>query len=309
MRRNIIGILVLIVFCGTGYSQSEYTQYTIRDFKHSLVLGINGSSSTQVTLNAYGEISSQFSTMDYAYLFQGQEYDQDLSIYFFPSRLYAPRQKRFLQPDPRSQYHSPYSFVGGDPVNIIDQDGNEGKPLILYADESRPHGSSMSSAVAEGMQKDVDGYYHPIADFVNGDVPIDFPDWNGNIFIESHTENGGGIASEYYHRGEKFKLRKKYSEGIYEAADGNGEFGFVRHSSLSERLAELSSKTGVPIKNVTFGGCEGGVAAKKLRKSIGKTFRRMNAPGGKISVKGMSEDAYSGYMSGAVRSDIDGECS
>ncbi|PWB88518.1 hypothetical protein C5688_20575 [Methylocystis sp. MitZ-2018] len=55
--------------------------------------------------------------------FMGQEWDAEVGLYNFQSRLYDPGLCRFLQPDPGGQYASPYVFVGNDPVSLTDPDG------------------------------------------------------------------------------------------------------------------------------------------------------------------------------------------
>ncbi len=74
-------------------------------------------------------------TKNLRYQFTGQEWDDELGLYFFPSRTYDPSAKRFQQTDPESQYHSPYLYVSADPVNSVDRNGNEGKPLVLFQED------------------------------------------------------------------------------------------------------------------------------------------------------------------------------
>ncbi len=57
------------------------------------------------------------------YTFLGQRLDAATGLYQFDSRLYAPRLRRFLSPDPAGQFPSPYIFVGNDPVSMTDADG------------------------------------------------------------------------------------------------------------------------------------------------------------------------------------------
>jgi RHS repeat-associated protein len=57
------------------------------------------------------------------YTFLGQRLDAATGLYHFDSRLYAPRLRRFLSPDPAGQFPSPYIFVGNDPVSMTDSDG------------------------------------------------------------------------------------------------------------------------------------------------------------------------------------------
>ncbi len=296
-----ICLLLTSIFCSNGQNPNDY--FNIQDYKNDVALKLHARNHSQFVVSQYGVVKNQLGA-NYNYFFQGQEFDHDLGLYFFPSRMYSAKKKRFFQPDPASQFFSPYLFVMADPVNHTDQDGNVAKPLVLYGEESRTGGATRMSAVAEDMQKEVDGYYYPLSDFVNGDVPLDLKEWNGNVFIEGHLHTDGSISSEFYLKGEKFKLNKRFSEGIYDGYEGVGKFGFVQHNALSERLARLTKSTKVALKKVTFGGCEGGQAAKKLSRSIGKVFRKMKAMPGKVTTSGLQEGLNAGFMSPAVNSEI-----
>jgi RHS repeat-associated protein len=57
------------------------------------------------------------------HLFTGHEHDGELELYHFRARLYDPRLAVFYSPDPLSQFSSPYAYVGGDPVNLVDPTG------------------------------------------------------------------------------------------------------------------------------------------------------------------------------------------
>jgi RHS repeat-associated protein len=55
--------------------------------------------------------------------FIGQMQDPETRLYNFQARLYDPLLRRFLAPDPRGQFPSPYVFLGNDPLNMIDPSG------------------------------------------------------------------------------------------------------------------------------------------------------------------------------------------
>lgn len=302
-----ITYILTIIFASTSlFAQKSEDIFLLRNYQHSLILKIEQQHTHRFQYQPYGAINiSDLPDQNSRYLFQAQEYDHHASLILFSSRVYSPLNNRFIQPDPESQYKSPYIFTGADPVNWIDIDGNAAKPLILYGEETRTDPSQRISSATEGLQSEIDGYYYPLSDFVNGDTPMNLEEWNGNVFIESHLENDGGIASEYYMRGEKFKLKKKFSEGIYGTEEGEGYFGFVRPQSLSERLAQLTKTTGTPLKTVTFGGCEGSKAANILKKSVNKTFKRLKGIANKITFKGFQKGIYSGYMSPAAKVEFD----
>lgn len=302
---SVFSIMLLLLIGLVSRAQTISQRFIVKNFNNSVVLTLNSLTSSQTVYWDNGAIRSLFSSSNGQYCFQSHEYDYDLGLYLFPSRLYSAIIGRFLQPDPLSQYVSPYVFAQGDPVNFIDEDGNAAKPLILYGEESRSSRSTRMSAVAEDMQKEVDGYYFPLSDFVNGDVPLDLAEWNGNVFIESHLEVQGAIASEYYHRGEKFKLKKAFSDGVY--GGDVGEFGFVKIDAVTKRLSELSKVTKTPLKSVTFAGCEGSMSARNMGTSISRIFKKQRAIPTRVKLVGFKQDMYTGYMSPAVKNDVDNE--
>lgn len=59
------------------------------------------------------------------YLFQGafSEMDDDIGWNDFELRNYDPQTGRWAQADPFNQFASPYSGMGGNPVNLIDPSG------------------------------------------------------------------------------------------------------------------------------------------------------------------------------------------
>lgn len=59
----------------------------------------------------------------FATLFQGQEWDAEVGLYNFKARLYDPVQMRYLAPDPKNQFPSPYLFAGNIPLVAVDPSG------------------------------------------------------------------------------------------------------------------------------------------------------------------------------------------
>ena len=58
-------------------------------------------------------------------LYNGKELedDHDLAWYHYGVRYYDVRLARWHAMDPADEFHSPYMYVGGDPVNLVDPDG------------------------------------------------------------------------------------------------------------------------------------------------------------------------------------------
>lgn len=74
----------------------------------------------------YGELMRKYEADPNAFInfkFAGQEYDEETGLYNFHARLFDPVIGRFYQPDPQSQYYSPYKYAGNSPISLIDPDG------------------------------------------------------------------------------------------------------------------------------------------------------------------------------------------
>ena len=61
------------------------------------------------------------------YLYNGKEVVDELGLgwYHYGVRYYDTVLARWVEMDPADQFHSPYSYVGGDPVNLIDPYGRQ----------------------------------------------------------------------------------------------------------------------------------------------------------------------------------------
>lgn len=55
--------------------------------------------------------------------FTGKEYENESGLYAFGARWMDPELGIFLTPDPANQYLNPYSYAGGDPINLVDPTG------------------------------------------------------------------------------------------------------------------------------------------------------------------------------------------
>jgi RHS repeat-associated protein len=79
--------------------------------------------------DAYGNSFTKVGTTPNNYLYRGEQYDSDLSLYYLRARYYNPATGRFLSRDPEngntidpSSLHK-YLYGGGDPINRIDPSG------------------------------------------------------------------------------------------------------------------------------------------------------------------------------------------
>ncbi|MBF0433075.1 MAG: RHS repeat-associated core domain-containing protein [Fibrobacteria bacterium] len=115
--------------------------------------------------NAFGEMNRLVMTtgIKTSEKFTGKEWSDELNSYYFGARWYDPELAMWLTPDPGYQYHNPYSYVGGDPVNMHDKNGLWGAHIHIV-------GSFLGAlAAGEGISNSAQIAYHAtMQDFVAG---------------------------------------------------------------------------------------------------------------------------------------------
>lgn len=305
-NKNSIAIILLfltIVIPNCCVAQA-FDLIDVRSFNSSLILSLSEKQIQTYSWREYGLSRNQISNnTNSRYLFQSQEYDRHLDMHLFKSRIYNSTLKRFIQPDPQSQYHGPYVFAGSDPINFIDYDGNVAKPLILFQeDHSEIDGLRVSTR--DLMSQVKDAHYMPISDFINGKFE-NIGEWNGNIFIKGHmgTEEGKEILSE---RGKYRSLKKRTDMGKIVRNESNPAEFDVRLSGreLGEQIFKFSEAKGVPIQNIVAGGCEGSVAAEAIGKGVQGSVK--STAGRKFSVFGLKR-GKNAYIAGRIRTREGGE--
>ncbi len=186
-----------IYIYGIGYTpvamiHKENTYYFIRDYQNNLRYVINAKTSKveeKYSYAPYGRLtySQQNDTPQTlgTYLYTGQEYDKEIGLYNFKARLYSPDKRIFLQPDPKHNNYSPYTFVDNNPINYIDLDGeiptnvdftgsldlfpvtgNQKNTVKIVLTGSRNSDFSRAFKKAHLKKKDTKGYtWHHVHDF------------------------------------------------------------------------------------------------------------------------------------------------
>lgn len=239
--------------------------------------------------NSYGKESKNSTSFSYTY--QSQEYERQLGVYLFPSRVYSFINMRFIQPDPKSQHHSDYLYCKSDPINYIDVDGNANKPLILYGENLS--GNPAEEAAFNDLKHEVkDAYYCSLRDFATGRVG-DVSEWNGKIFIKSHTGTIRGKEILVQESNELSLLKR--SEGILNPVSRaefiNTYVVDLDAKALGQHLRRFSEHSGIPLRKVVVEGCEGSYAAEQIAK--GYTEVGANIKWGKtLKVKGLKSEHY-----------------
>lgn len=86
--------------------------------------------------------------------FTSKEHDEGIELDYFGARYYDADLSVWISPDPVRQYHSPYTYCGGDPTNCVDKDGRDGGPPTGIPNPLAYFGEGLgrsSGAAAKGL--------------------------------------------------------------------------------------------------------------------------------------------------------------
>ena len=298
----IFFLLISLSLEVTAQNQNDF--FNIQNFKSDVAITFNAQSQSSYILSDYGSINSAVGSSMNNYIFQGQEFDKDLGLHFFPSRIYSARGKRFYQPDPKSQYHSSYLFVNADPVNRVDNNGNEGKPIVFYG-EDHTWKTSMDESIKDlGDALDEDAYYVPLSDLLNGEVG-DLPEWNGNVFIDAHMglRPGAEIEVESAKSLGDLKTSSRNAQHLYSPKEGKFT-SRIDAEGFGKSLRRFADERRVSVRNITSGGCQGGVAGERIGQGYANGGSRIR--GETLTVKGAKTDRYCAFLGNRSTSDDEG---
>ncbi len=98
-----------------------------------LVTNQNGHISSVVSYFPYGEVDQQRShgPDNFRPKFNDKEFDSGTELYYFDARYLHPALGRFVQPDPELQFSSPYTYVGNDPLSMMDSEGEAASGAVI----------------------------------------------------------------------------------------------------------------------------------------------------------------------------------
>ena len=124
--------------------------YMLKDHLGSVRVVINNTSTTTTPISYYnyqpfGNVIGSLSLTgnDYPYRYTGQEYDEETELHNYRARLYDSDLGKFYAADPAGQNHSPFSYVGNNPINFVDPSGEVG---FFYALAQAAFVGGLSSA-------------------------------------------------------------------------------------------------------------------------------------------------------------------
>jgi RHS repeat-associated protein len=106
---------------------------------NSVITDSSGNEVTRLVYLPFGELSRPNSsgTDTVTSKFTGQEYDEEMGLYYYGARYYDPKVGRFLSPDPLigdigdPQSFNRYSYVENNPIKYIDPTGYQGCPADM----------------------------------------------------------------------------------------------------------------------------------------------------------------------------------
>ncbi|MDB5048796.1 MAG: repeat protein [Fibrobacteres bacterium] len=281
---------------------------------------------------AYGDLRKvKTGATDVAETFTGKQLEQTTGLYAFGARWMDPQLGMFLNPDPDFEYSNPYSYTGGNPVNLVDPDGrSDGGGCDANCDGGGgghfggPGGPSYSSGYGGPGGQDgprgpggetILGYdsYTGLGVYINSGGASMAGQQVGADFSDVYSGDGGGSHGGGYNRDGQGGEAGKGASAISPPGGSLGPSGswskglsaglppapgplylFPKSNGTKERGAEKEESAGLLSKTGWGIGIAGtGAGAHEYRFLINGTWRASN--GQMYSLKFHGNRSVSGY--------------
>jgi RHS repeat-associated protein len=138
----------IVQYDGTGTSSRNWL---VADERGSII-ALTNSSGSVTHVNSYDEYGIPGTGNTGRFQYTGQEWMPEIGLYYYKARMYSPSLGRFMQTDPIGYKDGLnwYNYVGADPINLTDFNGNEGNGTIMVISPISSGLSSLSSAPGLG---------------------------------------------------------------------------------------------------------------------------------------------------------------
>jgi RHS repeat-associated protein len=116
---------------GNEKETSQYFYHSDHLGSTSYITNVNGEISQHIEYFPFGEtfMEEHNATDEYShYKFNGKELDQETGLYYYGARYYDPQISMWYGVDPMASKYpmlSPYMYTAGNPVMLIDPDGED----------------------------------------------------------------------------------------------------------------------------------------------------------------------------------------
>lgn len=192
--------------------------------------------------------------------------------------------------------------MGADPVNTVDLDGNEGKPLILYQEEHSRFGSLTDRSTELMHEYGSDAHFVALSDFMTGKVPY-LPGWEGDVIIQAHMRGATReIVIERIKGAYPQKTRSAFTKTVRSKI--TSEISVLSDAfPVGANLRKLAESRGVTVHNVFAEGCGGGRVAERLLQGYVAAGPAIDD---EITGYGLKEE-YGSMLKGPINSQKKGE--
>jgi len=135
----------------TGISTSSRTW--LHADERGSVIALSDSSGNMVAIDSYDEYGIPGTANSGRFQYTGQMWLPEIGMYYYKARMYSPSLGRFMQTDPVGYADGLnwYNYVGGDPLNTTDPNGEEGNGTVLVIGSRIGGMGGLSAAPGLGM--------------------------------------------------------------------------------------------------------------------------------------------------------------